>query len=65
MWHAQMLFDAFLEEHLPLLPEITPEMMAAIMVSDEDRGTTLPPSEVLESVEALLQERAAGIGERE
>ena len=55
VWHAQMLFDAFLEKHLPPLPEITSEMMA-VMVSDEDAA---PPSELAESVTALLQERAA------
>ena len=59
VWHAQRLFDAFLEKHLPPLPEITPEMMAAIMVSDENPDTGPAPSEVSESVEALLQERAA------
>jgi abhydrolase domain-containing protein 12 len=48
VWHAQMLFDAFLEKHLP---EITPEMMMAAMVEEED--------EVAESVAALLQERSA------
>ena len=50
VWHAQMLFDAFLEKHLPPLPELTPDMMAA-MVEEEDA--------VAESVAALLQERAA------
>ncbi|KAH9021717.1 alpha/beta-hydrolase [Lactarius pseudohatsudake] len=48
VWHAQMLFDAFLEKHLPALPEITPEMIAVMA----------PPGEVAESVAALMQERA-------
>ena len=26
-WHAQTLFDAFLEKHLPPLPEVTAEMI--------------------------------------
>jgi len=50
VWHAQMLFDAFLEKHLPPLPEITPEMLA-VMTAEAD---VAPPDEV-----ALLQERAA------
>lgn len=52
VWHAQMLFDAFLEKHLPPLPEITPELLA-MMAGDED--DLAPPDEVAE----LLQERAA------
>jgi abhydrolase domain-containing protein 12 len=48
VWHAQMLFDAFLDKHLPPLPEITPEIMMAAMVEEEDA----------ESVAVLLQERA-------
>ncbi|KAI9450801.1 hypothetical protein BJY52DRAFT_1419415 [Lactarius psammicola] len=55
VWHAQMLFDAFLEKHLPPLPEITPEMMPAIT---EEEDAAPPPDEVAESVVALLlQER--------
>ncbi|KAH9172619.1 hypothetical protein EDB89DRAFT_2229250 [Lactarius sanguifluus] len=27
VWHAQMLFGAFLEKHLPALPEIMPELV--------------------------------------
>ncbi|KAF8264732.1 Alpha/Beta hydrolase protein [Lactarius quietus] len=57
VWHAQMLFDAFLEKHLPPLPELTPEMMA-VMVVDSD-ATPPSSSEVAESVASLLQERAA------
>jgi hypothetical protein len=41
-----MLFDVFLEKHLP---EITPEMMIAAMVEEEDA--------VAESAAALLLER--------
>ena len=53
VWHAQMLFDAFVEKHLPLpLQEITPDMMAAMV-------DAAPPNEVAESVFGLLQERAA------
>ncbi|KAH9172624.1 Alpha/Beta hydrolase protein [Lactarius sanguifluus] len=48
VWHAQMLFDAFLEKHMPALPEITPEMTAVMA----------PPGEVAEGVAALMQERA-------
>jgi len=44
VWHAQVLFDAFLEKRLPPLPEITPEMMVAMVDADE----------VVESVAALL-----------
>jgi abhydrolase domain-containing protein 12 len=46
VWHAQMLFDAFLEEHLPPVPEITPEM---VNDSAEEEGKSLG---------TLLQERA-------
>ncbi|KAH9015732.1 hypothetical protein EDB83DRAFT_2556399 [Lactarius deliciosus] len=31
VWHAQMLFDAFLEKPLPALPEITPKMTAVMV----------------------------------
>ncbi|KAH9043539.1 hypothetical protein EDB83DRAFT_2523840 [Lactarius deliciosus] len=31
VWHAQMLFDAFLEKHLPALPEITSKMTAVMV----------------------------------
>ncbi|KAH9015730.1 Alpha/Beta hydrolase protein [Lactarius deliciosus] len=48
VWHAQMLFDAFLEKHMPALPEIASEMTAVMA----------PPGEVAESVAALMQERA-------
>lgn len=27
VWHAKVLFDAFLEKHLPPLPEVTAEMV--------------------------------------
>ena len=42
VWHAQKLFDAFLEKHLPPLPEeFTPDsddssMMEVIMASDQN-----------------------------
>ncbi|KAN0131542.1 Alpha/Beta hydrolase fold [Lactarius tabidus] len=54
VWHAQKLFDAFLEKHLPPLPEITSEMVEVI-VRDE---LPAPQNEVAESVAGVLQERA-------
>ena len=47
VWHAQALFDAFLDKHLPPVPEVTTEMMggSAGMV-----GNHFP---------TLLEERAA------
>ena len=47
-----MLFDAFLEKHLPPLPEITPDLLAMMAGDEEDLA---PPDEVAE----LLQVRAA------
>ncbi|KAI0293840.1 Alpha/Beta hydrolase protein [Multifurca ochricompacta] len=52
--HAQMLFDAFLEKHLPPFPEITAEMMK------EGNGLGASPTptvEVPESFATLSQER--------
>ena len=46
VWHAKALFDAFLEKHLPPLPEVTAEMM------DASAGRESDPSS------ALLKERA-------
>jgi abhydrolase domain-containing protein 12 len=51
VWHAQMLFDAFLEEHLPPVPEVTADMMNA------------SAAEVEKSFSALLDERAVRRGE--
>jgi abhydrolase domain-containing protein 12 len=51
VWHAQMLFDAFLEEHLPPVPEITEEMMNA------------SAAEVGKNFSVFLNERAARRGE--
>jgi abhydrolase domain-containing protein 12 len=34
VWHAQALFDAFLEKHLPSLPGVTAEMTEASVVED-------------------------------
>jgi len=50
-WHAQMLFNAFLEKHLPPLPEITAEMVG---VSVADAG---------KSFGGLLQDRVVRRGE--
>ncbi|KAH9986885.1 Alpha/Beta hydrolase protein [Russula compacta] len=41
VWHAQMLFDAFLEKHLPPLPKISGEMVEASMGRPGDRFSAL------------------------
>jgi abhydrolase domain-containing protein 12 len=51
VWHAQMLFDAFLEKHLPPVSEITAEMMNTSAV------------EVRKNFGSLLQDRAVRRGE--
>jgi abhydrolase domain-containing protein 12 len=48
-WHAKMLFDAFLEKHLPPLPEITAENVSTVEAGKNFGG--------------LLQERAVRRGE--
>jgi len=50
-WHAQLLFDAFLEKHLPPMPVITTEMVEA------STGT------VKEGFSSLFEERATRRGE--
>ncbi len=52
VWHAQKLFDAFLEDHLPALPELTQEMMAVIGAV----GST-SPDDVAEMLEVRTARR--------
>jgi abhydrolase domain-containing protein 12 len=47
VWHAQALFDAFLEKHLPPLTEVTAEMMDA------------PAGRVEHCFPTLIEQRAA------
>jgi abhydrolase domain-containing protein 12 len=53
-WHAQMLFDAFVEKHLPQVPEI---MAEAVTMNASVAG------EVKKNFGALLQQRAVRRGE--
>jgi abhydrolase domain-containing protein 12 len=55
VWHAQMLFDAFVEKHLPQEPEMVSEVMTTMNAS--------VAGEVKENFGALLQQRAVRRGE--
>ena len=65
VWHAKLLFDAFLEKYLPSLPKITSDMVEASTGRERGRFSTLLQERAMRRKELVTVKEMERVGRAE
>jgi hypothetical protein len=65
VWHAKLLFDAFLEKYLPPLPKITADMVEASTGREKGRFSTMLQERAVRRKELVTVKEMERVGRAE